>query len=154
MEKAPSALAAARGAAPRAVSTSRALLAAALVAAATTGCETPYRPKDGVQYDPPPVYRQWWSSVEQCSGLRGDFSRVLWYEVPSAPGMWGFACPNEPPGLYCTGEWHSPHTIMVAGPNQIYPGGHRYDSLMVKHEMLHDLTQSGDHGPLFARCVP
>jgi hypothetical protein len=129
-------------------------LAVALVCATAVGCETPFRPKDGVRYDPPPVYRQWWSTLEQCSGLRGDFSRVLWYEVPSAPGGWGFACPNGAQGAYCSGEWHSPHTIMIAGPSDIYTPGYRYHAFTVKHEMLHDLTQSGAHGPLFTRCLP
>ncbi len=125
---------------------------AAVVWILAVACETPFRPENGVRFDPPPEFRQWWTAVEQCSSRQGDFSRVLWYEIPVPRGSWGFTCPNSSYGLVCIGEWHSPHTIMLAGPSEYYPQGVKRDSSTVKHEMLHDLMQSGDHGSEFAAC--
>ena len=76
--------------------------------------------------------------MQDCSHLSGDLSRVTWFGVPGA----NFGCPN---GGNCNGLWVRPHTIYIANER-------RNDSLVVEHEMLHDLLQSGFHPAVFQTC--
>jgi hypothetical protein len=127
--------------------------AACLLAAAVASCLDPVSPPTGsTRFAPPAVYADWWGQLEACSGLSGNLSRIAWYEVPSTPGVWGFQCGDHWYEV-CLGEWRSSHQIWLAGPSDAYPGGHVYDEFTVKHEMLHDLTGSAQHGPLFSACV-
>jgi len=119
--------------------------------AAAAGCESPVAPSGSQAIAPLPVYSDWWQQVEQCSGLTGDLARVAWYVVPCEAGESGFQCEATPDGL-CGGEWLPPHTILLAGPNDVLPAGYADDEFTVKHEMLHDLTGSPDHPDLFKNC--
>src|SRR5439155_2186966 len=46
------------------------------------GCLDAFAPAGAVPFTPPAVYRAWWTEIERCAGLSGDFDRVEWYEVP------------------------------------------------------------------------
>jgi len=121
------------------------------VGVAGAGCEAPTAPADAQALAPLPAYASWWQQVEQCSGLSGDLGRVEWYVVPCETGEPGFECEATPDGL-CGGEWLPPHTILLAGPNDVLPGGYAADEFTVKHEMLHDLAGSAEHTDLFKNC--
>ena len=103
------------------------------------GCLDSFAPAGAVPLTPPAAYRVWWTEIERCAGLWGDFDRVEWYEVPGST----YTCPAHEGR--CDGWWRSPHTIYVA-QSQLY------DRPLVEHEMLHDLLQSGDHPPVFQAC--
>jgi hypothetical protein len=122
-----------------------------LVGISAAGCEAPTAPAGAQRLTPPPVYSQWWHEVEQCSGLTGDMGRISWYVVPCEKGESGFPCDAAPDHL-CGGEWEWPHAILLAGPNRVLTQGYADDEWTVKHEMLHDLTQSGEHDDLFKGC--
>lgn len=77
-------------------------------------------------FDPPPIYREWWSATEVCSGLRAPFQRVVWYLADGVSGD----------GLVARGRWSSPHEIIIVA-------GYENDQTVVRHEMLHDLL-TGD----------
>lgn len=56
------------------------LIAAALTA--LSACRDPFAPPSGSSpFVPPQSYRTAWQEVEECSGLRGDFTRVEWFVV-------------------------------------------------------------------------
>ena len=103
------------------------------------GCLDSFAPAGAVPLTPPAAYRVWWTEIERCAGLWGDFDRVEWYEVPGST----YACPAHEGR--CDGWWRSPHTIYV-DQSQLY------DRPLVEHEMLHDLLQRGDHPPVFQAC--
>jgi hypothetical protein len=119
----------------------------------SAGCgEPPTRPPEGaVRLVAPSVYQTWWADVERCAGVTGDIDRIEWYEVPCTAGETGFECPDTPDGL-CAGEWKAPHLISLAGPNALFPDGYVNDEFTVKHEILHDLLQTGDHPVTFQEC--
>lgn len=82
---------------------------------------------------PPTLYQGWWGEIEACSRRSGDFQRVDWLLVEAgADGT--FPCGRRE----CAGAWGRPHAIYIAGS---YVGA----ELLVKHEMIHDLVQSGSH---------
>lgn len=84
-------------------------------------------------FEPPTLYQTWWDELETCSRRSGDFQRVEWHLVEAGPDR-TFPCgPRE-----CAGAWESPHAIYIAG-------GYMGAELLVKHEMIHDLVQSGSH---------
>jgi hypothetical protein len=127
-------------------------LGVALGGAAILSCEMPASPPPGATaLVQPDVFTVWWQEVEACSGATGDLSRVAWYQVPCEAGENGFACEATPDGL-CAGEWVSPHTIELGGPNRFFPGGYATDEWTVKHEMLHDLLGTPDHPVQFENC--
>jgi len=126
-------------------------LAIALIGIGAAGCGAPTAPAGAAALTAPTVFSQWWSEVEQCSGLRGDVDRVSWYVVPCVDGESGFKCDVTQEGL-CAGEWRSPHTISLGGPNRFFLDGYMDDEWTVKHEMLHDLLGRADHPVQFADC--
>lgn len=71
----------------------------------------------------PEIYRAWWRDAERCSGLAGDFDRVTWRVFVSEETR---------------SRWLPPHMIILT-PAHVDAAG------IVRHEMLHDLTQSGSH---------
>jgi hypothetical protein len=92
-------------------------------------------------FEPPTLYQAWWGEIEACSRRSGDFQRIDWLKVEAgADGT--FPCgPRE-----CAGAWERPHAIYIAGS---YVGAEQ----LVKHEMIHDLVQSGSHlDPAFFDC--
>ncbi len=73
---------------------------------------------------PAPVYTDWWSEIESCSGQSGDMARV----------EWSIALAIKVNGRQVVGHWRPPHDILLRE-------GKELDPLVVKHEMLHDLLQ-------------
>ncbi len=103
-------------------------------ALALVSCLDPFAPPPGTYpFAPPLAYRVAWLQVENCSGLRGDFTRVKWFAIP---GLF-FRCGEG----NCQGMWTSPHRIYSAG-----------DYFTVRHEILHDLLGGGGHPPVFRTC--
>jgi hypothetical protein len=90
--------------------------------------------------EPPPVYREWWAKTQACSGLSGDFDRIEWLVVPGR----SFECKSG----QCVGHWHPSH--------QVYLAEEWLDNeMVVRHEMLHDLTNGGGHpSPPFGEGCP
>lgn len=89
--------------------------------------------------DPLPVYAEWWSMTEECSGLTGEFSRIEWYVVPGASSFRSGG--RDASGIYSNGR------IVLAGNAQ------RAGDL-VRHEMLHALLNRLGHprDAFVARC--
>src|SRR5207302_643462 len=71
------------------------------------GCLDAFAPAGAVPFTPPAVYRAWWTEIESCAGLSGDFDRVEWYEVPGS----SYSCPAYEGR--CDGWWRSPHTTYM-----------------------------------------
>lgn len=96
-------------------------------------------PKDGTEYAPPEVYREWWARVEQCSGRAGRFERIEWYWMEGAT----FTADG---GSGRVGMWYPGHRIYIAKPDTLR-------AFVVQHEMLHDLLNGGEHSdPAFRTC--
>lgn len=89
-------------------------------------------PEGAVPFGPPPIYRTWWGQVEACSGRTGAFSRVQWFVVPGVD----FFIAN---GQRDNGLWIEHYRYIVLGERRVS------DSLVVRHEMLHDLLGSLTH---------
>src|SRR5213083_1977631 len=68
------------------------------------GCLDAFAPAGAVPLTPPAVYRVWWTEIERCAGLSGDFDRVEWYQVPGS----SYSCPAYEG--QCDGWWRAPHT--------------------------------------------
>jgi hypothetical protein len=106
------------------------------------GCANPVAPfvppADAVPFTPPDsLYAAWWQLDEACSGLSGDWHRITWFTVPDT----AIATPK---GDFW-GVWLAPHSIYLVAT-------HTADSALVRHEMLHDLLQRGDHPAVFDVC--
>ena len=95
-------------------------------------------PFGALPFDPPAEYARYWQYMEDCLQRTGDLSRIKWFVVPGST----FQCPD---GGRCDGLWVRPHTIYLARRRMS-------DSVLVQHEMLHDLLQLGDHLAVFERC--
>lgn len=89
-----------------------------------------FAPEGAEKVTPPDVYRDWWAKTEDCSGIRGRFERVDWYQVPGN----SFKCGNG----YCAGHWEEPHSIYMAAEWANVEWA-------VRHEMLHDLIGHSGH---------
>lgn len=108
------------------------------LAAGLTACG--FEPSGESPMAAPTVYREWYARTERCSGLKGDFERIRWYEVAGD----GFDCPSG----RCAGRWNKDHRIFIAG-------AYRGNEMVVRHEMLHDLIgHSGHPNPPFGRGCP
>jgi len=105
---------------------------AAIGACTVDGPTSPDFPIGAVNYKPLPVYSRWWSQVEACSGLRGDFNHVLYYKIPGATGF-NFRTLRNVPAM-----WMEDDRIVVA-ENSVRSGQ------IVRHQMLHSLMQQGHH---------
>lgn len=96
--------------------------------------------RDARPYVPEPVVREWWAQVEACSGLRGDYNRVSWFErdnLTHESNRMGVTLGRADPLGY--------RVVMLVG--------HRLDQLRVSHEMLHLLNGPG-HGDVFrVKCA-
>ncbi|HEU4699413.1 MAG TPA: hypothetical protein VFS40_09540, partial [Gemmatimonadales bacterium] len=80
-----------------------------------------------------PIYREWWARTEACSGHRGNLDEVRFYAVDDVDGQ-----------IYLGNQralaW------WVRDGNRIYlPQGALLDEMLVRHEMLHALTQAAHH---------
>lgn len=127
------------------------LVCALIGGAAAAGCETATAPASAALLARPAVFAEWWQDVERCSSTSGELDRVEWYVVPCQDGEAGFRCAATPDGL-CAGEWLTPHTIQLAGPNRFFADGYVDDEWTVKHEMLHDLLGTAEHPDAFRIC--
>ena len=100
------------------------------VIAACNDLTAPF-PSNAVEITPPAPYARWWAMTESCSGLSGDMSAVHFYAVPEplvAVGDSSYA-----------GYWRQKgNRIALAEP-------YVTDGAVVRHEMLHQLLQRGDH---------
>lgn len=116
-----------------------------LLLLAIAGCDAgdPFSPNSAVPFTPPTEYRFWWSQIEECSGITGAFERVRWYEVLGVDRF-------PSPAGETAGYWTPPHDIYLA--TFWATDSPIYFQRLVKHEMLHDLTGSGAHGPSFETC--
>jgi hypothetical protein len=80
-----------------------------------------------------PVYRDWWSKTEECAGRRGNLDRITFYAVEDVDGQIYL-------GTQRALAW------WVRDGNRIYlPKRALLDEMLVRHEMLHALTQEAHH---------
>lgn len=76
-------------------------------------------------------YRTWWDDTQQCSGMHASLSRIAWFVVPDENFIYR--------GKAFDGYWWANvHWVVLASPFVDDPG-------IVRHEMLHDLLNRGDH---------
>lgn len=93
-----------------------------------------------------------WTLDQTCSGIHttGSWRRIQWFAIaadsfPYSTGEWA------------AGLWMAQHRIYLATgmlTDPRFPADadtNRYE-FVIQHEMLHDLTQSGDHGAAFRAC--
>ena len=117
-------------------------LVAALAAFAALGAcrdvvvERPELPAGAVPLTAPARYREWWADAKRCSGLGGEYERLRWFVVPGTVSF-------EYQGGRYDGVWWSDYHWIVLSEARVH------DSLVVRHEMLHDLVGRGDHPPEF-----
>lgn len=98
----------------------------------------PFEPADARHFTPPvSLYAVWWDRMETCAHVSAPLDQVEWYQVPGNH----FATPLGPRW----GWWDPPHEIYIAAT-------HITDELLVEHEMLHDLLQTGEHPAAFETC--
>jgi len=100
------------------------------------GCRDSLAPSGTAE--PPLQARQWFSELEACSGLAGDFDQIVWFVADQ---------PVQRDNGITVGEWDSPNRIVLARA--------WYESEdAVKHEMLHFLLQHTGHpDPPFGTCA-
>lgn len=93
-----------------------------------------------------PSYILWWSELEECVGISGDFHQLRVVEVlaPLTESKQQFPCFSD--GRLCSGVWVPPKDIFLAS-------GMINNERTVKHEMLHALLQSPQHGTEFFACT-
>jgi hypothetical protein len=113
----------------------RLLVYVVLLAACTDVVAPASLPEDAEPYENP-AFAQMWSEVEQCSGLRGDFSAVQFYVVPHFSSKEGVV----------KGQWYRPHRIVLAATWKNHEP-------TIKHEMMHDLLQDSGHPPHYFNGV-
>ncbi len=96
------------------------------------GCSSPTAPvgSDITRLDAPGIYRTWYSQIEACSGLKGN------YDALTLQGAKSIAVGSDS----YSGYWTPPHTITIRVETDWL-----YDETLVKHEFMHDLLQSGTH---------
>jgi len=73
-------------------------------------------------FQPLPIYAEWWSATESCSGRTGDLLEIDWYTASSITSD----------ALIARGVWTPPHEITLVR-------GYEENEITVRHEMLHDL---------------
>lgn len=90
-----------------------------------------------------PEYATWWQSTEACSGLKGNFAGIEWFEVPNTSTF-------QSEAGTVVGLWEK-----SSGQNRITIAGDYVDNeLVVRHEMLHALLGRQGHPPEYfvTRC--
>lgn len=110
-----------------------AVLVIACLAAPACAPPTAPLPAGAVRYAPnPEQVAIWWREVEDCSGLKGDLSRINFYLVPDA----------------ATFEWDGREVIglwMERDNRIVLAGDFAFRDRNVRHEMLHALTRIPGH---------
>jgi hypothetical protein len=104
----------------------------ALVASCAKVTEPTFFPDSAVPMVPPRPYALWWRLTEECAGIQGDFSSVVWFVVPGATGF-------ERGGRTYQGYWTPVGNRIVVAEGAMLSGQ------LVRHEMLHALVGSGRH---------
>jgi len=113
-----------------------------VAATAVLGCLDPFAPPPGTyRFTPPAEYQSLWVSVEGCSSLHGDLTRIRWFIIPGRAFRYGEVSVN--------GLWHSPHDIYLSESSATDSVGGYFT---VRHEMLHDLIGHPGHPTVFATC--
>ena len=116
-----------------------------LVASVAVGCHDSLAPatlpSGSVPMIAPETYARWWAETEACSGRKGTIKRVNWYMVPNSDFFWYG-------GETYDGYWFRYHHQIILASASIP------DSNVVRHEMLHDLLDDGNHPAEFfqKRC--
>lgn len=88
----------------------------------------------------PAIYFIWYATAEGCTGVKGDYRAIRWFEVPAE--RWWDPVLRE----YAIATWRAPCDIYIAMP-------YRMDEAVVKHEMIHDLLHPGQEDDVrFERC--
>lgn len=87
--------------------------------------------------EPRPEFFAWYWMTEGCSGVTGDARRVRWYTAGAI-----VTGPERP-----VGHWSEPHNITLLT-------GFERNSLVVRHEILHDLLDGDPNhtDPAWDRC--
>ncbi len=110
------------------------------------------------QFIPTPWHIAQYLIVEECTGIKGDVSRVDWFvadAILTFPdpkiSVWealNAFSPSDRKG----GQWHP---IEDSDRSSItFDARFVFDHQTVRHEILHDLLWGGEHSnPLFARCT-
>lgn len=80
----------------------------------------------------PAIYRQWYSELEVCSGLKGNYDAIGFFTMPD---------PYTASGEDAGGTWRREHTILIREDQT-------NTKWLVEHEMMHDLLHSDPHGLL------
>lgn len=100
-------------------------------------CEHPLMTKEQ-PFIPLPVYREWYAELEACTGIKGDFDVIRFFTAESITEG------GEPRGGY----WTPPHKITLQD-NMVEP----VFAWLIKHELMHDLIQSGSHPSTYFKGV-
>lgn len=86
-------------------------------------------------FEPPPVYATWWARTERCAGRRSSLKAVRFYAVEAPRGY-----------IYLAGQ--RARAWWVRDGNRIYLPAHLvFDEQLVRHEMLHAITDEARHSP-------
>lgn len=113
----------------------RRLGAAAALCGALTTCRFPTAPPLPAGAEiiaAPAVYARWWAMTEACSGVRGPFQDVTFFQIPGVADF-------ESVGRRVVGYWTSAGNQIVLAGDAVFDGG------SVRHEMLHALIRVGGH---------
>jgi hypothetical protein len=111
-------------------------LGVAFLVSVATSCATadvtgpPPLPTGATSLSVQAQYSAWWADVEDCSGNQADMRRIYWFQVPNANFIYR--------GKAFDAYWWSTHWVVIAEP-------YVQDAGIVRHEMLHDLLNRGDH---------
>ncbi len=110
---------------------------ALLLLLAVASCRTAVEPADRERFEPPADYRLWWDATRQCVGQPdAEFDRIRWWTATDV-------LKDD----LASGLWVKEHDIYLR-PDKMAA------EVVVRHEMIHDLLQRGDHESAFYRsCV-
>lgn len=113
---------------------SQVVVLAAVLFATACGTEPSPLPPGATSMAVHPEYATWWQSTEACSGLKGNFASIEWFQVPNTSTF------ESEAGLV-VGLWEK-----SSGQNRITIAGDYVDNeLVVRHEMLHALLGRQGH---------
>ena len=108
-----------------------------VLALGVVGCLSPTEPDGAYPFDPPDIYRVWYSETVTCLGGTGaSFDGIDWYLVPGD----GWESPNLHRPI--VGAYYLDDEIFIAE-------GFRFHRAVVSHEMLHYLHSREHPTPPF-----
>lgn len=124
------------------LSIERVVITSMLLATLVAGCSSPFVPDDPlIRHYPTAIERGWWSEVAACMGIpEPPIERVTFWIVRAGHSF-------DSPDGHRRGWWEPAHTIYLTSAWWA-------DESLVKHEMVHDMLQTGGHAsPAFDRCT-